>query len=170
MKQDAELPRVRRRGFTLIETLVVVAVLAVTAVMATPSLVAWRVRDQVDARARALLSTLSYARSEAVRRGVRVTCEGTCGAMSKLRKLPINCPAGGVKVRLVCVPAILTAASSVCARNTVDIPPRSTITAQPHDQSATPTRHACPEARQWRAASTRHTVTRTPRRTASLRA
>ncbi|WP_074302333.1 GspH/FimT family pseudopilin [Paraburkholderia sp. GAS38] len=73
MKQDAELPRVRRRGFTLIETLVVVAVLAVTAVMATPSLVAWRMRDQVDARARALLSTLSYARSEAVRRGVRVT-------------------------------------------------------------------------------------------------
>jgi type IV fimbrial biogenesis protein FimT len=66
------LPRVRR-GFTLIETLVVVAVMAVLAVMATPSLVAWHVRDQVDARARALFSTLSYARSEAVRRGARVT-------------------------------------------------------------------------------------------------
>jgi type IV fimbrial biogenesis protein FimT len=65
--------RVCRRGFTLIETLVVVAVLAMIAVMATPSLVAWHVRDQVDARARTLLSTLSYARGEAVRRGVRVT-------------------------------------------------------------------------------------------------
>src|SRR6202000_2428390 len=72
MKQDADLPRVAR-GFTLIATLVVVAVLAVIAVMTTPSFVAWHTRDQVDARARALLSTLSYARSEAVRRGVRVT-------------------------------------------------------------------------------------------------
>jgi type IV fimbrial biogenesis protein FimT len=80
MKQDAELPRVRRRGFTLIETLVVVAVLAVTAVMATPSLVAWRVRDQVDARARALLSTLSYARSAIVwPRGKRAAWESRTG-------------------------------------------------------------------------------------------
>ena len=59
MKQDADLPRVRRRGFTLIETLIVVAVLTMIAVMVTPSFVAWHVRDQVDARARALLSPLS---------------------------------------------------------------------------------------------------------------
>jgi type IV fimbrial biogenesis protein FimT len=72
MKHDVALPR-GCRGFTLIETLMVVALLAVIAVMAAPSLVAWHVRDQVDARARALLSTLSYARSEAVRRGARVT-------------------------------------------------------------------------------------------------
>jgi type IV fimbrial biogenesis protein FimT len=60
-------------GFTLVETLAVVALLAVIAVMATPSFVAWQVRDQVDARARALASTLAYARSEALRRGTRVT-------------------------------------------------------------------------------------------------
>ena len=59
-------------GFTLVETLAVVALLAVIAVMATPSFVAWRMRDQVDARARALVSTLAYARSEALRRGARV--------------------------------------------------------------------------------------------------
>ena len=69
MKQDADLPRVRHRGFTLIETRVVVAVLAK---MAMSSFEAWHVRDQIDARPRALLSTLSYARSEAVLRGVRV--------------------------------------------------------------------------------------------------
>lgn len=72
MKHDVALPR-GRGGFTLIETLVVVTLLTVIAVMAAPSLVAWHVRDQVDARARALLSTLSYARSEAVKRGARVT-------------------------------------------------------------------------------------------------
>jgi type IV fimbrial biogenesis protein FimT len=60
-------------GFTLLETLVVVALLALLAAMATPSFVAWQTRDQVDARAYALLSTLAYARREAIRRGVRIT-------------------------------------------------------------------------------------------------
>ncbi|HZZ13028.1 MAG TPA: GspH/FimT family pseudopilin [Paraburkholderia sp.] len=61
------------RGFTLVETLAVVALIAVIAVMTTPSFVAWHVRDQVDARAHALVSTLAFARSEALRRGSRVT-------------------------------------------------------------------------------------------------
>lgn len=65
--------RCLRRGFTLVETLVVVALLAVIAVIATPSFVAWHMRDQIDARTHALTSTLSYARSEAVRRGARIT-------------------------------------------------------------------------------------------------
>jgi type IV fimbrial biogenesis protein FimT len=66
-------PMHSRYGFTLIETLVVVALLAVIAVLATPAFVTWQLRDQVDSRAHALLSTLAYARSEAIRRGVRVT-------------------------------------------------------------------------------------------------
>lgn len=60
-------------AFTLFETLVVIALFAIVAMLTVPSFVAWRMRDQVDARARALLSTLSYARGEALRRGVRVT-------------------------------------------------------------------------------------------------
>lgn len=72
MKYDT-VCRPSRGGFTLIETLAVIALLAVTAVLATPSFVAWHVRDQVDARARALAATLAYARSEALRRGARVT-------------------------------------------------------------------------------------------------
>jgi type IV fimbrial biogenesis protein FimT len=63
----------RWRGFTLIETLMVVAILAVTAVLATPSFIAWHVRDAIDARARALVATLTYARGESMRRGMRVT-------------------------------------------------------------------------------------------------
>jgi type IV fimbrial biogenesis protein FimT len=69
----AWLERCRYGGFTLVEALVVVVLVALIAVMATPSFVAWRVRDQVDARARALVSTLAYARSESIRRGARVT-------------------------------------------------------------------------------------------------
>lgn len=75
------------RAFTLTETLVVVALLAVLAVAATPGIVAWRARDQVDARARVLLGTFAYARSEAVRRGARVTvCRADAGG---------NCLAAG---------------------------------------------------------------------------
>ncbi|MGV2291336.1 GspH/FimT family protein [Trinickia sp. YCB016] len=61
------------RGFTLVELLVVAVLVALFGVMAMPSFIAWRMRDQVDARARVLVSSLTYARSEAIRRGVRVT-------------------------------------------------------------------------------------------------
>jgi type IV fimbrial biogenesis protein FimT len=71
MKRDM-VCRPSNGGFTLVETLAVIALLAVIGVLATPSFVAWHLRDQVDARARALVSTLAYARSEALRRGARV--------------------------------------------------------------------------------------------------
>jgi type IV fimbrial biogenesis protein FimT len=60
-------------GFTLVELVVVIAVIALLATCATPSFVAWQRRDQIDARARALMSTLMLARSEAIKRGARVT-------------------------------------------------------------------------------------------------
>ncbi|HWT38173.1 MAG TPA: GspH/FimT family pseudopilin [Paraburkholderia sp.] len=72
MKQGA-FTRHMCSGFTLFETLVVIALLAIVATLTVPSFVAWHMRDQIDARARALLSTLSYARGEALRRGARVT-------------------------------------------------------------------------------------------------
>ncbi len=60
-------------GFTLVELAVVLAVIAIVATFSAPSFVAWHKRDQVDARARAMLSTLTLARSEAIRRGARIT-------------------------------------------------------------------------------------------------
>lgn len=60
-------------GFTLVELAVVLAVIAVVATFSAPSFVVWHKRDQVDARARAMLSTLALARSEAIARGARVT-------------------------------------------------------------------------------------------------
>jgi type IV fimbrial biogenesis protein FimT len=71
--QMVQLVRASPPGFTLVELCVVLAVMAILALFAVPSFVSWQARDQVDARARALFSTLSLARAETIRRGVRVT-------------------------------------------------------------------------------------------------
>lgn len=78
-------------GFTLFELAVAGGIVAVLATMAAPSFVAWRVRDRVDAGAEALLSSLAYARSESVRRGVPVAVclvdlEGRCIAARGIRQ------------------------------------------------------------------------------------
>jgi type IV fimbrial biogenesis protein FimT len=74
----------RHGGFTLFELTVVAALIALMTAMAAPSFIAWHVRDRVDAAAGALLASLSYARSEAIRRGERVIvcrteADGQCG-------------------------------------------------------------------------------------------
>ena len=59
----------KARGFTLIETMVVTAIVAVLAALAAPSfgttIDRWRVRQAVES----MTSTLYYARSEAIKRG-----------------------------------------------------------------------------------------------------
>ncbi|SMG43824.1 GspH/FimT family pseudopilin [Paraburkholderia susongensis] len=97
--------RPSRAGFTLVETLAVIALLAVIAVMATPSFVAWHVRDQVDARAKALLSTFAYARSEALRRGTRVT---VCRANAARACLASGQPCGEAIADWACGWAVFT--------------------------------------------------------------
>jgi type IV fimbrial biogenesis protein FimT len=62
-----------RAGFTLVEMLAVIVLVMLIAVMAVPSFAAWHMRDQIDARSKALLSTFAFARSEALRRGTRIT-------------------------------------------------------------------------------------------------
>lgn len=60
------------RGFTMLELMVVVAILAVLAALAGPSLVPiierWRVRQAVEE----MTATIAYARSEAITRGGNV--------------------------------------------------------------------------------------------------
>ena len=80
------LPRTRAsvgtpmRGFTAIELMVVVAIMAVLAALAAPSFTplmeGWRVRQATEA----LQSTIFYARSEAIKRGGNVA----------IQKLPNN--------------------------------------------------------------------------------
>lgn len=61
----------RPRGFTLVESMMACALLLVLAMMAAPSFATWQQRTRLDAGAQAFLASLAYARSEAIRRGVR---------------------------------------------------------------------------------------------------
>ena len=68
-----------QRGFTLIETLVVVAIAAVLAALAAPSFTPiverWRIRSATES----LQSALYLARSEAIKRGGSIAIDATGG-------------------------------------------------------------------------------------------
>ena len=76
------------RGFTLIEMMVVIVLMAVMLGLALPSFNGLIERRRVEGMARALMASVSDARAEAARRGVKVTmqqrseCQGrdwSCG-------------------------------------------------------------------------------------------
>lgn len=69
------LKRMKKRpnGFTLIELLVVLAIIAVLAALAVPSFTALLMRRSVQGAAVALVTDMRYARSEALRRSVKVS-------------------------------------------------------------------------------------------------
>jgi len=83
------LPLARPRGYTLFETLTVVALLALGATATAPSWRAWLLRDRVDQTTRALLNTFDFARAQAQRTGRKVTLcridsQGQCANTSVL--------------------------------------------------------------------------------------
>jgi type IV fimbrial biogenesis protein FimT len=65
-------PSPRRRGFTLIEMLIALAVGALLVALATPDWRSQRARSELRDRANALVEVMGVARSEAVKRGRRV--------------------------------------------------------------------------------------------------
>ena len=83
------------RGFTAIELMVVVAIMAVLAALAAPSFTplmeGWRVRQATEA----LQSTIFYARSEAIKRGGNV-------AIQKLPNVPASCSLAGTNEEWGC--------------------------------------------------------------------
>ncbi|MDM7322023.1 MAG: GspH/FimT family pseudopilin [Gammaproteobacteria bacterium] len=68
------MPRQRHeRGFTLIELLVTIAVMAIIMGLAVPSFMSTMAGARLTTAANELLATIQHTRSEAIRRGVRVT-------------------------------------------------------------------------------------------------
>lgn len=68
-----------QRGFTAIELMVVVAILAVLAALAAPSFTLLVERWRVRSASEDLTSALYYARSEAIKRGGGVAIDATSG-------------------------------------------------------------------------------------------
>jgi type IV fimbrial biogenesis protein FimT len=71
------------RGFTLIEMMVVIALMTVLLAMALPSFSGLIERYRVEGMASALMASVSHARSEAARRGKTVTIQQRTGCSGR---------------------------------------------------------------------------------------
>lgn len=77
--RDAGVDVDKEKGFTIIELVVVVAVFAILAAFAVPSFQNLTEKNRLSAEANRIFSALSYARSEAVRRGGGVSITAANG-------------------------------------------------------------------------------------------
>lgn len=108
----------RPLGFSLLELMITVAVLAILVTLATPAFTSIINSNRLTAGSNALLATMQYARSEAVRRNARVsvcptgdgsTCEASGNWQNWITRVDADgevLRAGGVKAPLQLTSAI----------------------------------------------------------------
>jgi prepilin-type N-terminal cleavage/methylation domain-containing protein len=76
----------RQKGFTLIELMVTLSVLFVLAVVAIPNLGGFLLRSQHQQVVGDLVSSMAFARSEAIKRGVPVTMAAVSSGSQRLQE------------------------------------------------------------------------------------
>lgn len=113
--------RAGRRGFTLIELMIVIVVLAIVTLVAGPSLTEVLAKNTVKGAANEAFADLHYARSESVQRNAAVnvafSSSGytiTTGVGTTLKSVSFNGPtlAAGASASIVFSPTRATAAST----------------------------------------------------------
>ena len=65
----------KKSGFTIIELMVIIAIISILATVAIPNFFAWRPKRQLSAAAKDVFSVMQYARSRALKDNVRVGLE-----------------------------------------------------------------------------------------------
>jgi len=70
----------KQKGFTLVETMVVILVLGVLAAIAAPSFISMIDKQRITKAAEAIVSDLRWARGESIRRGKEIRITYTTGA------------------------------------------------------------------------------------------
>jgi len=90
MRERALKSRKPQRGFTLVELLITIAVLAVILVLATPSFTGIINNNRITKATNELAASFAYARSEAVRRNGRIHLVPPTGDWSDGYKIGID--------------------------------------------------------------------------------
>lgn len=88
----------RDSGFTLIELMIVVALIAIIALVAVPSFERLIESNRLKSTTNDVLGTLNYARSEAVRRGEPVAVRAAAGGFENGLEVVYTDEAGNVEV------------------------------------------------------------------------
>jgi type IV fimbrial biogenesis protein FimT len=65
----------KKSGFTIIELMVIIAIISILATVAIPNFFAWRPKRQLSAAAKDVFSVMQYARSRALKDNVSVGLE-----------------------------------------------------------------------------------------------
>lgn len=122
--------RTRRRGFTLIEAMVTLALLGLLLMLGLPDMMLWLQNSQVRTAADSILNGLQLARTEAVRRNTKVRFQLTSTAAAGLSDWSVNASSDGGTTYTVAIQNRSSAEGSTSARvgvGTVVQPPAYTV-------------------------------------------
>lgn len=119
-------PSICRRGLTLIELLVGVAIIAILLALGVPSMREWMINQRVSATASEVMTDMQFARSEAVKRNTFATMVfnngGNCytiqaaltgiGACNCTQPSGSRCPQGFIELKTMSPEAGVTVSST----------------------------------------------------------